>query len=120
MKIEVRFSDNRKPLFFFKKKVLTFCPVCGILKPSREERKRGKKMINAKERFGYTYIITTDRVEKNIIDAFCEGKNFWWNCFLGWRKTRVENNGIESKYYWIPSNKVEILAKLAKEIKEKV
>lgn len=75
-------------------------------------------MINAKEKFGYTYIITTDRVEKNVLSAFCEGKNYWWNCFLGWRKTKTEKNGEETEFYWILSDKVRVLNFLIKEIKE--
>ena len=75
-------------------------------------------MINAKERFGYSYIITKDRVEKNILDAFCAAKNRWWNCFFGWRRTKLEKNGEETSFYWIPSNKIEFLIILIKEIKE--
>lgn len=76
-------------------------------------------MINAKERFGYTYVITTDKVEQNILGAFCEAKGYWWNCFLGWRRTKVEKDGTETLFYWIPTDKIKVLEFLAKEIKEK-
>ena len=75
-------------------------------------------MINAKERFGYSYIVSTDKVEQNILGAFCEGKPFYWNLFLGWRRTRVFDNH-EEMFFWIPSNKVEILISLSEEIKRK-
>ena len=71
-------------------------------------------MINAKERFGYTYIISYDPIEQNILEAFCEGKSFLWKMYLGWRKTRIEKDGTETRFYWIPSNKVEILISLSK------
>ena len=61
-------------------------------------------MINAKERFGYTYIITANKEEQKVFEAFCEGKGELWKCFFGWRRT-VGN----TRYYWIPTKKLEIL-----------
>ena len=75
-------------------------------------------MINAKERFGYTCIISTDRIEQNILSAFCEGKSYFWNSFLGWRRSKRFDD-YEEQVFWIPSNKIEVLAFLSEEIKRK-
>lgn len=74
-------------------------------------------MIDAKQRFGYTYIITTNPIEQNILSAFCEGKGYIWNTFFGWRKTTVLENGLEQMYFWIPSDKVETLSYLSATLK---
>ena len=74
--------------------------------------------VNCKERFGYVYLYTKDRVFKNILGAFCEGHGYWWNAFFGWRKTTVEKSGFEYSYYWIPAKKLYVLTGLAEEIKK--
>ena len=71
-------------------------------------------IINCKERFGYTYLWTSDRIMCNILFAYCEGRSRLWNMYLGWRKTT--KNGVN--FFWIPSNKVEDLFDLAKDIKK--
>lgn len=73
-------------------------------------------MINAKERFGYTYIISSDPIEQNILEAFCEGKSSLWRMYFGWRRTKIEKNGDETRFYWIPSDKVETLRYLSETI----
>lgn len=70
-------------------------------------------IVNCKERFGYTYLWSCDRIMCDILGAFCEGHGYWWNAFLGWRKT--DKNGRE--FYWIPSKKLDVLIGLAEEIK---
>ena len=67
-------------------------------------------MINAKERFGYTKVITWDDEEKKVLFAYCAGKNRLWQMFLGWRLSRADGTTI----FWIPSNKVEELIEIAK------
>ena len=71
-------------------------------------------IIDCKERFGYTYLWTCDKIMSDILGAYCEGHSFLWNVFLGWRKT--EKDGKE--FYWIPTKKVETLINLAEEIKK--
>lgn len=66
-------------------------------------------MINCKERFGYTKVMTNDPEEKKVLIAYCEGKSFLWNMFLGWRETRND-----TMIFWIPSKKVEVLIATAK------
>ena len=75
--------------------------------------------VKYKEKFGYVYVCTDDRVFKNILGAFCEGHGYWWNAFFGWRRTRtVKASGVEFSYYWIPAKKLYVLTGLAKEIKQ--
>lgn len=62
-------------------------------------------VYNCKERFGYTYLWTSNEKMQAILLAYCEGRSFLWNMFLGWRKTNKENQ----MFFWIPSNKVERL-----------
>lgn len=71
-----------------------------------------KMIINCKERLGYTYFWTTDREIQNILFAYCEGRGFWWNVFLGWRKTVALENGVDQMYFWIPTRKLETLLDL--------
>lgn len=71
-------------------------------------------IINCKERFGYTYFYTTDPELQNIFLAYCEGHGFWWNAFLGWRKSVVLDHDVEQMFFWIPTKKLEILYSLAK------
>ena len=71
-------------------------------------------VINCKERFGYTYLWTCDRTMCNVLYAYCEGRSRLWNTYLGWRKTTKD----EKVFFWIPSNKIENLIDIAKEIKE--
>ena len=70
-------------------------------------------IVNCKERFGYTYLWTCDKVMYNILEAYCEGRSFLWNIFLGWRKT-----DHDKLFYWIPTRKIETLINLAEEIKK--
>lgn len=72
------------------------------------------KIYNCKERFGYVYIWTCNRTMQNILDAFCEGRGFWWNVFWGWRRTDKDGK----QFYWIPKNKLKILIDLADDSKE--
>ncbi len=74
-------------------------------------------MINAKERFNYTYIITDNEIEQDILLAYCTGKSFLWNIYLGWRKTNIKTNQM---YFWIPTNKIEELTSLIDRIKREI
>lgn len=74
-------------------------------------------MINAKERFNYTYIITDDEIEQDILQAYCTGKSFLWNMYLGWRKTNLKTNQM---YFWIPTNKIEELTSLIDKINREI
>jgi len=69
------------------------------------------QVYNCKERFGYTYLWTCDRTMQNVLFAYCEGHSFLWNMFLGWRKTTCK----DQMFFWIPSRKVEILIRFAKD-----
>lgn len=64
---------------------------------------------NCKECFGYTYLWTADSKLQKILLAYCEGRSYWWNIFLGWRKT----TGNNQMFFWIPSRKIEGLIKIA-------
>ena len=74
-------------------------------------------MIRVKNRFGYTYVMTTDVIEKYILEAYCEGKNMLWNMFLGWRRSHSIDYKIEVSYYWIPADKVAVLEGYAEKVK---
>lgn len=74
-------------------------------------------MIRVKTRFRYTYVMTTDVIEKYILEAYCEGKNLLWNMYLGWRRSRSIDYKIEASYYWIPADKVAVLGGYAEKVK---
>ena len=44
-------------------------------------------IYNCKERFGYTYLWTSDKKMQSLLFAYCEGRSALWRMFLGWRKT---------------------------------
>ena len=67
-------------------------------------------VYNCKERFGYTYLWTCNETMQNILFAYCEGRSFLWNMFFGCRVIRKEQI-----FFWIPSRKVEILIRFAKD-----
>lgn len=71
-------------------------------------------MINVKERFGYTKVITCDDNEKKVLFAYCEGKSCLWQMFLGWRLSKADGTTI----FWIPSNKIKELIKIAKDFQK--
>ncbi len=72
------------------------------------------QVYNCKERFGYTYLWTYDRTMQNILHAYCEGRSFIWRMFLGWRKTNIDNQ----EFFWIPSDKLEMLISFADDCKK--
>lgn len=72
------------------------------------------QVYNCKERFGYTYLWTCDRTMQNILHAYCEGRSFIWRMFLGWRKCNKDNQ----EFFWIPSNKLEMLISFANDCKK--
>jgi hypothetical protein len=61
--------------------------------------------------------MTTNVIEKYILEAYCEGKNMLWNMFLGWRRSHSIDYKIEESYYWIPTDKVATLQGYAVKIK---
>lgn len=73
-------------------------------------------MTRVKSRFGYTYVMTTNVIEKYILTAYCEGKSLLWNAYLGWRECRQADNEVAS-YYWIPTDKVAVLQGYAVKVK---
>jgi hypothetical protein len=42
---------------------------------------------------GYTYYTTKDTLEVALLESYCLGKNFLWNMFLGWRRTKCTKDG---------------------------
>lgn len=77
-------------------------------------------VYNCKERFGYTYLWTCNETMQNVLSAYCEGRSFLWNMFLGWRKTRRNKaDNTEQAFFWIPSRKVDILIRLAKDCEKR-
>lgn len=53
----------------------------------------------------YNKIITVDIVEQEILFAYCEGKGYIWQIFLGWRSTYKDN----CMTFWIPTKSIEEL-----------
>ena len=72
-------------------------------------------IINCKEKFGYVYFWTCDPIFQRILYAYCEGHGFLWNAFLGWRKTISKTN---QQFFWIPKKSLDLLIRLAMELKE--
>lgn len=68
------------------------------------------EIYNCKERFGYTYLWTSNKEVQNILFAYCEGRSYLWNLFFGWRRTYYD----DSMFFWIPSRKLERLINLSK------
>ena len=66
-------------------------------------------VYNCKERFGYTYLWTSNKKMQDILFAYCEGRSALWRMFLGWRKSTKDNQ----IFFWIPSRKVDELLKIA-------
>lgn len=67
------------------------------------------QVYNCKERFGYTYLWTRDKIMQNIFHAYCEGRSSIWRMFFGWRRSNKDNQA----FFWIPSNKLEMLISFA-------
>lgn len=47
------------------------------------------------------YIITDDQ-QSCLLDMYCQGKNFLWRMFFGWRKTVVISDSVQIRYYKVP------------------
>lgn len=57
------------------------------------------------QRFGFSKVITADPTTQNVFLAYCEGKNFLWNIYLGWRETLKDDSMI----FWLPTKKISAL-----------
>ena len=57
------------------------------------------------QRFGFSKVITADPTAQNVFLAYCEGKNFLWNIYLGWRETLKDDSMI----FWLPTKKISAL-----------
>lgn len=64
-------------------------------------------MAIIKRKLWYVKIKTETKELKAIIFAYCEGRNFLWKMFLGWRETK-----IEEAYFWLPKKKLNELLEI--------
>lgn len=55
------------------------------------------------QRFGFSKVITADPTAQMVFLAYCEGKNFLWNMFFGWRYTSDKD---DTMIFWLPTNKL--------------
>lgn len=64
----------------------------------------------------YSKIITVDVVEQEILFAYCEGKSYIWNIYLGWRSCAKDN----CMTFWIPTKSIKELEISINNIKRSV
>ncbi len=76
-------------------------------------------MVAFNSKLGFLEVGVWDKVDQNILLAYCEGHSFLWNMFFGWRKTIVDSKSKYTfMYFLIPSKNYEILKKLIAEIRK--
>lgn len=71
-------------------------------------------MVTTNSKLGFVEVCAWDRIDQNILFAYCEGHSFFWNVFFGWRRTKFDDElKKDFMYFLIPSRHYETLKKFA-------